>query len=141
MSDESCIFCKMVRKEKPASCICEDELVMAFLDTKPLNEGHTLVIPKRHYETIYDVPDVEVAHLFKVVRNVACAVKKGVNAGGITISQHNERAAGQDVFHMHVHVIPRYEGQKMPRFEEIPEVSREKLDEVAGKIRQHITPS
>jgi histidine triad (HIT) family protein len=138
MSEESCQFCKIVRKEAPASYVYEDEHVAAFLDTRPLNEGHTLVIPKRHFETIYEVPDEEVAHLYKVVRRIALAVKKGVLAEGITISQHNERAAGQDIFHLHVHVIPRYEGQKLPRFEEIRETPRERLDDVAQKIRRYL---
>ena len=131
----SCIFCKTVQRKAPASLIYEDKYVMAFLDIKPLNEGHTLVIPKVHYETIYEVPDEEVAHLYRIVKKVALAVKKGVNAEGISITQHNERAAGQDVFHVHVHVIPRYEGQKLPRFEDIPEANRLKLDQVAEKIR------
>lgn len=138
MSEKSCQFCRIVRKELPASYVYEDEHVAAFLDFRPLNEGHTLVIPKRHFETIYEVPDEEVARLYKIVRRIACAVKKGVNAEGITVSQHNERAAGQDIFHLHVHVIPRYEGQKLPRFEEIKEASRERLDDVARKIKQYL---
>jgi len=135
---EGCIFCKIVSKEAPASYVYEDDKVMAFMDTRPLNEGHTLVIPKGHYKTVYEVPEEEVAHLYKVVKRVALAVKKGVEAEGVSITQHNERAAGQDVFHVHVHVIPRYEGQKLPRFEELQEASRAKLDEVAAKLRKHI---
>lgn len=138
MTTEGCIFCKIVRKEAPASYVYEDDKVIAFLDIKPLNEGHTLVIPKRHYETVYEFPEEEIAHLYKVVKRVALAVKKGVKAEGISITQHNERAACQDVFHAHVHVIPRYEGQKLPRFEELQEASRTKLDEVAAKLRKHI---
>lgn len=121
-----------------ASIIYEDNKVMAFLDIRPLNEGHTLVIPKGHYAFIYEVPDEEVAQLYKIAKKIATAVKKGVKADGITISQHNEQAAGQDIFHVHVHVIPRYEGQKLPRFEELQEVSRARLDEVARKLKRHI---
>jgi histidine triad (HIT) family protein len=141
LAEKTCKFCKIARKELSSSRIYEDEDVMAFLDIRPLNEGHTLVIPKKHYETIYNAPDEEIGHLFKIVKKVACAVKKSVGAEGITISQHNERAAGQDIFHVHVHVLPRYEGQKLPRREEaltLPEASREKLDEVARKIKLHI---
>jgi len=141
LTEENCKFCKIAKKELPASHIYEDEEVMAFLDVRPLNEGHTLVIPKKHYETIYSVPDEEIGHLFKVARKVACALKKSVGAEGITISQHNERAAGQAIFHLHVHVIPRYEGQKLPRREEaltLPEASREELDAVARKTKMHI---
>jgi histidine triad (HIT) family protein len=138
MFEESCPFCRIVRKEAVASYVYEDEHVAAFLDIRPLNEGHTLVIPKTHFETIYDVPDEEVAHLYVIVRRIARAVKKGVNAEGITISQHNERAAGQDIFHLHVHVISRYEGQKLPKFEEVKEAPRERLEDVAKKIKQHL---
>lgn len=135
---ESCPFCALVRKEGPLSLVYEDSQVMAFLDMMPLNEGHTLVIPKKHYAYIYEIPDDAAAYLFRVVKRVVCAVKKGVNAGGITISQHNEKAAGQDVFHVHFHIIPRYEGQKLPRPDDVPEASRQELDKVAGRIRQFI---
>jgi histidine triad (HIT) family protein len=141
MAEENCRFCKIARKELPASRIYEDERVMAFLDIRPLSEGHSLVIPKKHYETIYDAPDEEIGRLFRVVKKVALAVKKSVNAEGITISQHNGTAAGQAVLHLHVHVIPRYQKQKLPRREKalaLPVASGEKLDEVARKIKLHI---
>lgn len=141
MAEENCRFCKIARRELPASRIYEDERAMAFLDIRPLSEGHSLVIPKKHYETVYDAPDEEIGHLFRVVKKVALAVKKSMNAEGITISQHNGTAAGQAVFHLHVHVIPRYQGQKLPRREEalaLPEASGEKLDEVARRIKLHI---
>jgi histidine triad (HIT) family protein len=138
VAEESCIFCRIVEKKVPASIVYEDDVVMAFLDIHPLNEGHTLVIPKRHYSFIYEVPDEEVAHLYKIVKKIALAVRKGVKAGGITIAQQNEKAAGQDVFHVHVHVIPRYERQKLPRFEEVQEASRARLDQVAEKLKQCI---
>lgn len=137
-STRNCVFCRIVRKEAPASFIFEDERVAAFLDIKPASEGHCLVIPKKHYENIYEIPDEAIAYLFKIVKKVADAVKKGVNAEGITIGQQNGRAAGQDVFHLHVHVIPRYTGQRLPRPHEIPEESRERLDEVAHRIRRFI---
>ncbi len=94
MAEESCTFCKIVKAELPASRIYEDNKVLAFLDIRPLNKGHTLVIPKKYYETIYDIPDKEIGHLYKIVKKIAVALKKSVNACGITISQHNEIAAG-----------------------------------------------
>jgi len=138
MTEQSCIFCKIVRKESPATIVYEDRDVLAFLDIYPQNDGHTLVVPKKHYTTIYEVPDEEVARLYKVAKKIACAVKRSVNAGGISITQHNEAGAGQDIFHVHVHVIPRYEGQRLRRVEEIPEANREKLEEIAKKIRQSL---
>jgi histidine triad (HIT) family protein len=138
MSEESCQFCRIVRKEAPASYVYEDEHVAAFLDTRPQYDGHTLVIPRRHYENIYKVPDEEVAHLFKIAKKVAVAVKKAVRAEGISITQHNESAAGQDVFHVHVHVIPRYAGRRLVPYDNLIEASRESLDDVARRIKEYL---
>jgi len=138
MTSQSCQFCKLVRKEEDASVVFEDERAMAFLDTTPVNDGHTLVIPKAHYEDIYEIPEDEIAHVYKVVKKVASAVKEAVEADGISITQHNGRAALQRVFHLHVHVIPRYEGQGFPRPDELSVARREKLEGVATKIRKHM---
>jgi histidine triad (HIT) family protein len=137
MDDNSCIFCKIARKQAPASLVYEDEKVMAFLDIRPLNEGHTLVIPKEHYETIFEIPEELIAHLHKIVKRTALAVKKATEADGISIIQQNGKAANQEVSHLHVHVIPRYEGQKLARFGEVSEADREKLNQTAAKIRKH----
>ena len=137
MNDNSCIFCRIAQKQAPASYVYEDEHVMAFLDIRPLNEGHTLVIPKEHYETIFEIPEQLIAHLHGIAKRVALAITKATKADGISIIQQNGKAAGQEIFHLHVHVIPRYEGQKLHRFEEISEVDREKLNQVAAKIKQH----
>lgn len=133
---EYCTFCQIARKEKPASCVYEDDRTMAFLDIRPINDGHTLVIPKKHYDNIYEIPDEEVAYLFKIVKKVATAVKKGMNAEGIRIFQNNGRAASQVVFHIHVHILPRCEGQNshQPR----SNVCTERLDDVARRIKQFI---
>lgn len=105
---ESCTFCKIARKEAPASTVYEDENVIAFMSIQPINVGHTLVVPKKHYENIYEIPEEEVAHLHKVVKKLAHAMKKAVDAEGIRIVQNNGEAAGQVIFHMHVHIIPMY---------------------------------
>lgn len=75
-SDESCIFCKIVSKQVPASNIYEDETIMAFLDIQPLNEGHTLVIPKRHYVDIFDIPEDQLSQVHKVAKQISTALKK-----------------------------------------------------------------
>jgi histidine triad (HIT) family protein len=138
MNVNSCVFCKIARKQAPASLVYEDENVLAFLDIRPLNEGHTLVIPKEHYVTIFEAPEELVAHLHRIVKRVALAAKESTKADGISIIQQNGKAAGQEIFHLHVHVIPRYEGQKLPRFGEISEADREKLNQVAANLRRHI---
>jgi histidine triad (HIT) family protein len=138
MNEDSCIFCRIAQKQVPASLVYEDENVMAFLDIKPLNEGHTLVIPKAHYESIFEIPLDLAAYLHGVTKKIAFAVKKATGADGISISQQNGKAAGQEIFHFHVHVIPRYEGQKLPSFSEVSEADREKLSQTAAKIQKHL---
>lgn len=136
--DESCIFCRIVRNQAPASIIYEDETVMAFLDIRPLNIGHTLIIPKAHYVGIFDIPKKELTNVYNVSKKISIAVKKTTNADGITIIQQNGKAAGQDIFHLHVHVVPRFEGQKLPSFNDLKQVERAKLDDIAKKIKQKL---
>jgi histidine triad (HIT) family protein len=136
----TCVFCRIVRKEAPASILYEDDRVLVFLDIRPLNEGHTLVIPKKHYETVYDMPEDLVSYTYKLVKRMAVAVKAATEADGITIIQQNGHAAGQEIFHMHVHVVPRYAGQKLPHFRDIPDASREQLERAAEQIRKHLKP-
>ncbi len=138
MNNGSCIFCRIAQKQVPASIVYEDEKAMAFLDIKPLNEGHTLVIPKEHYENIFDIPRELIAYLHGVTKHIAVAVEETTKADGISIIQQNGEAAGQEIFHLHVYVIPRYEGQKLPSFSELAEADREQLSQTAAKIRQNL---
>jgi histidine triad (HIT) family protein len=138
MNDESCIFCRIARKQVPASTVYEDETVMAFMDIRPLSKGHTLIIPKDHYMGIFDIPEELLANVHAITKRVAVAVKKATEADGISIFQQNGKAAGQEVFHLHVHVVPRHEGQRLGRFGEILEIDREKLDRVAAKIKLYM---
>ncbi|HTY74833.1 MAG TPA: HIT family protein [Candidatus Nanoarchaeia archaeon] len=135
---EDCIFCKIVSKQAPSSIVYEDECVLVFMDLRPVSEGHALVIPKQHYVDIFDIPAELLAETHKVTKAIAAAVKKATCADGISIVQQNGKAAGQDIFHMHVHVIPRFEGQKMPHFDELTVFEREKLDEMAAKIKKEL---
>ena len=105
---EECLFCKIVKGELPSSKIYEDEDTLAFLDLFPVNKGHSLVISKEHYETIFDVPAESLAKISSVMKNVADAVKKGVNADGISIAQSNGKDAGQVIPHIHFHIMPRF---------------------------------
>ncbi len=136
--DESCIFCKIVARQAPSSIIYEDKTVLAFLDIRPLYLGHTLVIPKEHYVDIFDIPKTLLSQVYFIVKTIAPAIKEATAADGISIIQQNGKAAGQDIFHLHVHVVPRFEDQKLPRFSELVEVEREKLDVMAVKIREKL---
>jgi len=108
--DPNNIFAKILRGELPAHKVYEDDKAFAFLDIMPRAPGHTLVIPKHRARNLLDVPAEELAHVMKVVQMVANAGMKAFDADGVTVQQFNERAGGQVVFHLHVHVIPRKEG-------------------------------
>ena len=108
VGEKECLFCRIVRGEIPAKKVYEDDGCIAFLDINPRNPGHALVIPKTHYETVFDMPEDEAGEYFKSVKKVAALVKNGVNAQGISVSSSNGQAAGQVVAHMHFHVIPRF---------------------------------
>lgn len=103
-----CLFCKIVVGEIPSEKIYEDEATLAFLDIHPVNRGHTLVIPKIHAENIYDIPRDDFCNLMETVRRLAPIVKNALNAEGINIGMNNDGAAGQLVFHAHIHIIPRF---------------------------------
>jgi histidine triad (HIT) family protein len=137
MNVDSCIFCKIAQKQVPSSLVYEDEKTVAFLDIRPLNEGHTLVIPKEHYVNIFDIPKELICYIHEVTKKVVQAVEKATHADGISIIQQNGEAAGQEIFHLHVHVIPRFEGQKLPRLSELSEADKEQLSRTAAKIRQY----
>ena len=100
--NEFCIFCKIASGKDEASVVYENPDVIAFMDLHPANIGHTLIIPKEHWETIYEIPERVLSNLFVVVKRIAVAVKKTVNAEGINIVQCNEKAAFQDVIHFYV---------------------------------------
>jgi histidine triad (HIT) family protein len=104
MSD--CIFCQIIHKEKPAHTIYEDQNLIAFLSHRPINPGHVLVVPKTHYENIYQLPDDEVGVLFTKVKWLAGVVRDTFGFKGIRLIQNNGADAGQVVFHLHVHIIP-----------------------------------
>lgn len=104
-----CIFCKIIAKgEIPSTEVYEDDTVYAFLDINPVNLGHTLVVPKTHYENLFTIPDTELGILGARVKKVAGAVREALKANGINISMNNGLAAGQVVPHAHIHIIPRY---------------------------------
>ncbi len=104
----SCIFCKIMKGEIPSTKIYEDEHTFAFLDISPVNPGHTLVIPKKCAKDLLELDDGTIAKLFSSARKVAGAVKKGMKADGLNIGVNNGEAAGQVIFHAHVHIIPRF---------------------------------
>jgi histidine triad (HIT) family protein len=134
MSD--CIFCQIIQHQAPANFVYEDEHVAAFLSNHPVNEGHTLVVPKKHYINIYDMPEDDVAYLFKTVKRIALAVRDATGTAGIRLVQNNGKDAGQVIFHMHVHIIP-LKPSSHP-WQEHNSRAEELLKQDAEKIRQHL---
>ena len=108
--DQNNIFAKILRGEIPSHRVYEDENAVAFMDVMPQGKGHTLVVPKAPSRNLLDADPAVLAVLLPIVQKVAAAAKKAFNADGVTIIQYNEAAAGQSVFHLHFHVVPRFEG-------------------------------
>lgn len=132
--DPSNIFAKILRGEIPSHRVYEDDGVVAFMDVMPQGPGHTLVVPKAPSRNLLDADPATLGPLFTTVQKVALAVEKAFGADGVTILQFNEPASGQTVYHLHVHVIPRFDGVALKPHTgqmEKPEV----LAENAGKIR------
>lgn len=111
--DTNNIFAKILRGEIPSHTVYEDDAVIAFMDVMPQADGHALVVPKSPSRNLLDADPATLPALMAAVQKVAIASKKAFAADGITIMQFNEAPAGQSVFHLHVHIIPRHEGQPM----------------------------
>ncbi|MFD2630305.1 HIT family protein [Oceanobacillus kapialis] len=108
MAHDDCIFCKIVNGDIPSAKVYEDEHVYAFLDISQVTKGHTLVIPKQHTKNIYETPPEIARELFERVPRIANAIKKTYNPIGMNLLNNNEKPADQSVFHLHIHIIPRY---------------------------------
>jgi hypothetical protein len=108
MKDENCIFCKLANGDIPTATVYEDEYLRAIMDAAPANKGHIIILPKSHAADIYELEDEYVSRAFVMAKKLAVALKKLTGCDGVNILQNNGGAAGQTVFHFHVHVIPRF---------------------------------
>ncbi len=136
-----CVFCRIIAGDLPGSVIYEDRETVAFLDLYPVHPGHTLVVPRRHVTDLTACPEVVAAGLFAVSARLAPAVVRAVGAAGFNVWTANGEAAGQEIFHLHLHVLPRFErdsfGLRFPK--NYPEeAARAELDAIAGKIRERL---
>jgi histidine triad (HIT) family protein len=133
-----CIFCDIVRGDRDCSLVHEDEDAVAFLDLYPVHAGHTLVVPRTHVADLTSCPPELAAHLFAVGARLAPGVVRATTAQGFNIWTANGRAAGQEIFHLHLHILPRYEedtfGLRFPKGYP-QEARRGELDAMAEKIR------
>jgi histidine triad (HIT) family protein len=139
LREEGCVFCSILAGEAPASMVYEDDLVVAFFDIRPVNDGHLLVIPRAHYETADEVPEPIAGRITYVSGRLAKALATtGVRMEGYNLWVANGEAAGQEVFHVHLHVLPRFKGDGFglnfpPEYGRRPE--RAELESLAKKIR------
>ncbi|MEM4282648.1 MAG: HIT family protein [Candidatus Woesearchaeota archaeon] len=131
MSD--CIFCKIIKKEIPANIVYENDKVIAFLDIRPINTGHMLVVPKTHNVNLLDTPEDILCELAIATKKISAAVIKAVGAQGFNIGMNNGKAAGQLVMHAHLHIIPRFPNDGLRHWPG-KESSKEELEAIAKEI-------
>ncbi len=132
---DTCIFCKIVKGEIPCNKVYEDNDVLAFLDIAPVNIGHSLVIPKKHFENILETPEDTMALMMRAVKKVSHGIE-ALKPDGININMNNKEAAGQVVFHSHIHVIPRLKGDGFELWHGRRPYNEGEAKEVAQKIIQ-----
>ncbi|MDQ0214759.1 histidine triad (HIT) family protein [Oikeobacillus pervagus] len=139
MSD--CIFCKIINGEIPSAKVYEDEHVLAFLDISQVTKGHTLVIPKAHKENVFELDSETASYIFAAVPKVANAIKSEFQPVGMNLLNNNGKEAGQEVFHYHIHLLPRYgkgDGFGAVWKTHNSEYSQEDLQNIAHSIAKHV---
>lgn len=132
---DDCPFCAIEAGDAPVSLLYEDDRSLAFLDVNPVTEGHALVVPREHSVGLADLPEETGGHLFRVGQRVAAALRESLDPDGVNLFLADGAAAGQEVFHVHLHVVPRYEDDSVALEWSPMLVDREELDEVAGRVR------
>ncbi|MFZ0034189.1 MAG: HIT family protein [Sedimentisphaerales bacterium] len=138
MSVNDCVFCKMVAGQIPLTKIYEDEVVLSFLDIGPISDGHTLVIPKQHFEELHQCPAEILGQVASRLGKIAAAVVGAMNSDGYNVLCNNGRAAGQLVKHLHFHIVPRNASDGV--FDRWPAYKYEKgkIEDIAVKIRENL---
>ncbi len=134
MQAEDCVFCRIADGRIPAAKVYEDEDVAAFLDLSPVHPGHTLVIPKKHYKDVLEFPSELAPAVFSAIKKIAGALISATGASGINVLQNNGPAAGQSVFHIHWHVIPRFEKDGLELWPQGSYADAGAMQEMAKKI-------
>jgi len=132
----SCIFCKIAEGEAESWTVYEDELVKAFFDINPASEGHTLIIPKKHYENIYEIPENVLERIIIVVKKLAIVYKKALDVKAVNISHASGKEAQQDVFHFYIHLVPRYENDKLNLWYQTQPEVKANFDKILEKTKK-----
>ena len=143
MQDPNCIFCKIIAGEIPAKVIMQNEKAMALLDAFPLAAGHTLVIPKSHYAKVQQMSEQDALAVFEIVWKIADAVETGSQVNASTIAIHNGSEAGQEVPHVHAHIVPRKKGDGAgpihSMFKIKPKLSPQEMDSLCDRIASYLS--
>ncbi|MBS1968868.1 MAG: HIT family protein [Bdellovibrionales bacterium] len=136
----TCVFCKIINRELPASIVYEDDLCIGFLDIHPINDGHVLVVPKEHQPRLTQVHGKTVGHMFLVGQKVLKALEQSdIRCEGANLFLSDGAVAGQEVMHSHLHIVPRYRGDgQRTGYTHSDEVPRKRLDEIAGTIKSFL---
>lgn len=137
-SIDDCIFCRIIADEIPSTRVYEDDAVLAFLDISPVAPGHSLVVPKAHYATMADMPFELGGPVMNALSLIGRAVMAATGAGGFNCMQNNFSAAGQVVFHVHWHIIPRFAGDGLSHWPHAPYADTEAMSSIAERIRKQI---
>lgn len=135
---KDCIFCKIINNEIPCYKLYEDDLFIAILDSFPCNIGHSLIITKKHYNNIFDLNKEEAQQVFLLTNKIASALKKSFNFEGINILQNNGATAGQTVMHFHIHLIPRYEDDKVIIKGDTYNITKQEFLKIQEKIKTNL---
>src|SRR3972149_9331614 len=145
--DPACIFCRITAGRAPASVVCRDEVVVAFMDIRPVNAAHLLVVPLGHAVSLADLPAPDGRRMFTVAQQMAAALRRsGLRREGANLFLADGVAAGQDVLHVHMHVLPRFEDDnlRLTGFAAVRSHApppRADIDEVAAAIRDALGPA
>ncbi|MCM1283259.1 MAG: HIT family protein [Muribaculaceae bacterium] len=135
MRDDNCIFCKLANGEIPTNTVYEDEDFRVILDAAPAAKGHALILPKEHYADIYEVEEETLARAAKLAKRVIAHEKEALGCDGYNMLQNNGEAAGQTIFHFHMHLIPRYAAEEKLLMWKSQTFSDEEMKEICEKMQ------
>jgi len=131
----SCLFCKIANKEIDSKIVYEDEFSVAFLDINPSQKGHLLVIPKKHYQNLNEIPEEEIVKLFETVKKMTILLEEKLNVSSFNIGWNHGKDAGQVINHLHIHIIPRYPNDGGGSMQTIVETGDDNLEETYQKLK------
>lgn len=134
MKDNDCIFCKIAAGEIPSATLYEDDEFRVILDLNPASKGHALILPKDHYRNLYDIEDETAAKAIILAKKMVKKMTDVLGCDGYNIVQNNEKSAGQSVFHFHMHLIPRNEGDQVGLGWKMGELTDADKEEILGKL-------